>query len=109
MAGASHLLDLREVETFYFLVLAFVLATQCLHMAGVVGTAQFPDNFLGDVATDILTVVGLVLLLLFFDFAEQFEAGHIVVSGVVSRGRRNADDEGAWPFRLDGLAEQSAD
>ena len=109
MAGPCNLLNFRQVETFYLLVLTSVLGAECPDMIDVVGTAELPDYFLSYIPTDVFAIVGLIFLLLLFYLPEEFETSEVIVGGVVWHWRLlNTDDEGPGPFCLDGLAEQPA-
>lgn len=80
-----------------------MLSAECLDMVNVVGTAELPDDFLGDISTDIFTIIGFIFFLLLFYFAEEFETSEVAVRVVCNR-RRDTDDKWPWPFSLDGLA-----
>jgi hypothetical protein len=45
-----------EIEIFSLLILTLILITELFDIGLIAGTAEFSDDFFGDVSTDILAV-----------------------------------------------------
>lgn len=88
MAGSRYPFDSAKEVGLGGLVVASILFTEVLYFASVGGTQVLSDDFLGDIATDVLSVVArfLALRFLFLGF-EDFRTGCVLVlvRGVVGK------------------------
>ena len=102
MAGSRYPLDSAKEVGFGGLVVASILFTEILYFASVCGTQVLPDDFLGDIPTDVLPVVArfLALGLLFLGFEDFWAGGVLVLVRRVVREYERTFSIGGWPYEV---------